>query len=157
MSRYAISRHGSNVELPIDQEGFQVVLRPSERLHKLSGEMLWYAGDAADTGVLVVSEYWAYVSDSLPMLLRLLGQSGFVDVRVDMAWVPKHELEEGEEGIPMKPRQVDPWSCALPPGVEAPERPVRVSVEVQSPVGKMVMKALMVDSVDGGAPILRRL
>lgn len=156
MSRYAISRHGSKVELPIDQGGFQVVLRPSERLHKLSGETLWYAGDAADTGVLVVSEYWAYVSDSLPMLLRLLGQSGFMDVRVDMAWVLKPELEEGEEGVPMTPLAVDPWACALPEGAEPPERPVRVSVEVGSQAGKMVMQALMGDGIDGGMPVVAR-
>ena len=144
MSRYALSRGGH--ELPIDPEGFEVVIRWSDRVHKLTGETLWYASDAANTGVLVVSEVCAYVSDSLPILLRLLGEGGITQVRMDMTDFRSEEPEQGEPeepGFPIPRRKVDPWSCAVPEGGEPPPRRPMIAIELESPFGKEVMAAAL--------------
>lgn len=140
MSRYALSRGGH--ELPIDSENFEVVIRWSDRVHRLTGETLWYASDAADAGVLVISEVLAYVSDSLPILLRLLGDSGFTRVRVDMADFRPKEQEEGEQeepGFPIARKKIDPWACAVPEGEEPPSRRRFIAIELESPFGQEVL------------------
>ena len=161
MSRYALCRHGSHEELPIDREGFEVVLRRSDRLHKLTGMPLWYASDAADTGVLVVSQFLAYLCDDVPLLLRLLQETGFTQVRIDMASVygPTTEERRGVEGPTMsiRPHKVDPWACALPQGPGAPTRPVLLAADVNSPFGRqMAALAMAADRLEGDVQVFQR-
>lgn len=104
MSRLALSFPGtSRPELPIDPQGFDVVVRLTNQTHWISGFREWSAGDAQGQGALVHSGAYALKSDSLDVLVRELAWAGFREVRVDLtAFEPTGEAgDDDEDGEPV--------------------------------------------------------